>query len=182
MLQSRWPILYNGNQEKLLMENDSRESTWHGLISQAVVVGVMLAGSGVGRAEPEEAVKPAVSAARVVPARVLGGDPACGAGAGDCFVANGTPGCDDVACCNTVCGLDPFCCANNWDQFCANRAVDECGGGDPTGACCIFESCRDLTEADCTASGGVFQALVDCVAANCAGGATPSRSGTDSRP
>ena len=39
------------------------------------------------------------------------GDPAppCGQG-GNCFEANGTPGCDDDNCCDAVCALDPSCC------------------------------------------------------------------------
>jgi hypothetical protein len=55
-----------------------------------------------------------------------GGNPACGPGAGDCFVANGTPGCDDVACCETVCAVDPFCCDVAWDSICASEALKLC--------------------------------------------------------
>jgi hypothetical protein len=51
------------------------------------------------------------------------GDP----GAGDCCLANGTPGCDDDACCNAVCLVDPICCAAAWDVLCANQAVTLCG-------------------------------------------------------
>ncbi len=50
---------------------------------------------------------------------VMGGDPACGPGAGPCSESNGTPGCEHVECCNIVCDLDPFCCAEEWDEFCA---------------------------------------------------------------
>ena len=54
------------------------------------------------------------------PARFsMGGHPACGPGAGPCSESNGTPGCDDVECCNRVCDLDPFCCDEEWDEFCA---------------------------------------------------------------
>ena len=56
------------------------------------------------------------------------GDPA----AGSPFEANGTPGCLDVACCEIMCGLDPFCCEYAWDQTCADDAIFECGEcGDP---------------------------------------------------
>ncbi len=53
----------------------------------------------------------------------------CGPGAGPCDQANGTPGCDDVDCCNLICGQDPFCCDTEWDQICANAAIEQCGGG-----------------------------------------------------
>ncbi len=59
----------------------------------------------------------------------LGGCP----GEGDCFKANGTPGCNDACggvpcdgCCETVCAVDPFCCDVLWDQACANQAQDLC--------------------------------------------------------
>ena len=45
-----------------------------------------------------------------------GSNPACGEGAGRCDQANGSPGCEDVTCCNSVCALDPFCC----DVFVSN--------------------------------------------------------------
>ena len=47
-------------------------------------------------------------------------------GSGDCFTANGTPGCDDGTCCDTVCAVDPFCCTNQWDTQCANEAQSLC--------------------------------------------------------
>ncbi len=44
----------------------------------------------------------------------------------------GTPGCNDVTCCNAVCSADPFCCVVKWDAFCAESALtlcpDQCGG------------------------------------------------------
>ena len=49
-------------------------------------------------------------------------------GEGDCCAANGTPGCDDATCCDTVCGNDPFCCDNQWDQLCADAAIVDCAG------------------------------------------------------
>ncbi len=50
------------------------------------------------------------------------GDP----GAGDCCVANGTPGCDDETCCMSVCAADAFCCTGNWDALCATQAASLC--------------------------------------------------------
>ncbi|MBL9119270.1 MAG: trypsin-like peptidase domain-containing protein [Phycisphaerae bacterium] len=59
--------------------------------------------------------------------------PGCGnPGAGDCFVADFTPYCNDAACCDYICSIDPFCCTNSWDNQCANEAVTfctpQCGG------------------------------------------------------
>jgi hypothetical protein len=69
----------------------------------------------------------------------------CGAGAGDCFAdaGNGTPGCDDVECCNTVCGTDPFCCIDTWDEICAGQAEDNCAMLEtcgPDAGSCFFEN------------------------------------------
>lgn len=50
----------------------------------------------------------------------------CGVFAGDCCAANGTPGCDDPTCQNTICAVDPFCCDTEWDQICADQAPDLC--------------------------------------------------------
>jgi hypothetical protein len=47
----------------------------------------------------------------------------CGDGAGSCNADNDTPGCDDVDCCNAVCGLDPYCCLVDWDDVCAAAAA-----------------------------------------------------------
>ncbi len=55
-----------------------------------------------------------------------GGDP-CGLPlAGGCFTANGTLGCDDASCCNTVCTIDPDCCNIGWDQACVDLALANC--------------------------------------------------------
>lgn len=61
--------------------------------------------------------------------------PICGAPtSGDCCAANGTPGCDDAACCELVCSVDPFCCDVQWDGVCADEACGIgglCFGPDP---------------------------------------------------
>ncbi|MFQ5415088.1 MAG: hypothetical protein ACE5E6_11580, partial [Phycisphaerae bacterium] len=63
----------------------------------------------------------------------------CGPDAGDCCTPNGTPGCDDVACCESVCAIDPFCCDSQWDGICADEALADpnctCGGGVPNDNC-----------------------------------------------
>jgi hypothetical protein len=40
----------------------------------------------------------------------------------DCCTT-GTPGCSDQACCELVCGLDPFCCDVAWDTICVGEAA-----------------------------------------------------------
>ena len=50
-------------------------------------------------------------------------------GTGNCFFANGTVGCEDSACCQTVCDLDPFCCNVEWDSLCGRLAAELCNGG-----------------------------------------------------
>ncbi|UCC31530.1 MAG: S8 family serine peptidase, partial [Phycisphaerales bacterium] len=53
------------------------------------------------------------------------GSPWC-PGEGDCCVANLTPGCEDVGCCETVCAMDDYCCVFEWDEFCADMAIGAC--------------------------------------------------------
>ena len=55
--------------------------------------------------------------------------------AGSCCEPNGTPACDDGACCASVCSYDPFCCETEWDSICADEAASDlncldcvCGG------------------------------------------------------
>ena len=52
---------------------------------------------------------------------------ACGIkAAGDCCIDNGTPFCDDEACCEAVCAVDAFCCDTSWDGICADQAAKLC--------------------------------------------------------
>jgi hypothetical protein len=44
----------------------------------------------------------------------------------DCCVPSGGVDCDDPACVNTVCGIDPFCCMVAWDQICADESLLLC--------------------------------------------------------
>ncbi len=50
----------------------------------------------------------------------------CGqAGLGQCWPGgNGTPGCEQEACCGDVCTMDPFCCEVEWDTLCADLGCD----------------------------------------------------------
>lgn len=52
--------------------------------------------------------------------------PMCDDAEGECTEPNGTPGCDDPACCVTVCTIDAFCCNISWDQACADHAIENC--------------------------------------------------------
>ncbi|MFO0873019.1 MAG: hypothetical protein U0575_03490 [Phycisphaerales bacterium] len=52
--------------------------------------------------------------------------PACGSAGHDCLTTGG-PFCDDIACCELVCGLDSFCCDVAWDGTCVQEAADFCG-------------------------------------------------------
>jgi len=52
--------------------------------------------------------------------------PSCAAGSGLCTEQNDTPGCEDVGCCDTVCGQDPYCCLNAWDDTCVEEEAMFC--------------------------------------------------------
>jgi len=81
----------------------------------------------------------------------------CGPGAGDCFSSNGTPGCEDEACCQLVCAGDPFCCDTSWDGLCADDALANCTIVSD-GACCLTDgTCVVDTAAACAALGGDYQ-------------------------
>ena len=57
------------------------------------------------------------------------GEPACDdpdPKAGDCTVETlGIPGCTDPECCKAVCGDEPFCCSDEWDQTCVDLGFGE---------------------------------------------------------
>ncbi len=52
--------------------------------------------------------------------------PECSGATGDCYSANGTPGCEDAFCCEAVCTFDSDCCTIEWDDICAGGAIDVC--------------------------------------------------------
>ncbi len=92
-------------------------------------------------------------------------DDSCGSpDAGDCFDSNGSPFCDDQACCETVCEIDPACCDPDagWEQGCVDLASLFCEGvcNANAGSCfesngtpgCSDDSCCDIVcavEPDC---------------------------------
>lgn len=77
---------------------------------------------------------------------------ACGEDeSGSCFEASDTPGCDRLQCCTLVCYHDPFCCDVNWDQQCANQAIENCVScGNPnTDSCAVVHETPFCNDADC---------------------------------
>ncbi len=84
--------------------------------------------------------------------------PLCGAGNGSCCFANGTPGCEQVACCESVCGADPYCCDVDWDAMCAEMTATDpncdCAGpcGPGTGNCCVANGTPGCDDAVCCTS------------------------------
>ncbi|MEM7228996.1 MAG: hypothetical protein AAF432_09295 [Planctomycetota bacterium] len=103
-----------------------------------------------------------------------GPDTACGfvacpndacPGQGACLVGGFTPGCQNEACCGTVCSLDSFCCNVEWDDICAADARDTpactiqrfpacatlaglCTSANGTPGCSDFDCCTTVCEAD----------------------------------
>jgi len=45
-----------------------------------------------------------------------------------CLVVHGPGGCNSTSCCTLVCGLDPTCCAIQWDADCVSIANTQCVG------------------------------------------------------
>ncbi|MEE9212069.1 MAG: FG-GAP-like repeat-containing protein [Phycisphaeraceae bacterium] len=94
------------------------------------------------------------------PAHAEAGDnPACGPGAGNCFIPHNNPGCDLEACCLLVCeAFTPFCCELLWDSACAAQAQELCdtsitcpGEGNcyephPSPSCADKECCAEVCE------------------------------------
>ena len=48
---------------------------------------------------------------------------------GDCCAGVTTPGCSNEACCEAVCGCDPYCCETTWDGDCAGTGLPGSGCG-----------------------------------------------------
>ena len=61
----------------------------------------------------------------------------CAFNTASCFVAHPTPGCNNFTCCVAVCQFDPFCCDQQWDNFCVSDANTTCAtcGGAGSGYC-----------------------------------------------
>jgi hypothetical protein len=65
----------------------------------------------------------------------------------DCFTASRVPGCSDSECCNTVCSIDPVCCATGWDADCVALANTNCLAANPP-VVTLSEIRSDQTGAD----------------------------------
>lgn len=79
---------------------------------------------------------------------------------GSCIAPHQNPGCENTECCQIVCAADPFCCATQWDDYCADEGwawcVATCAGplsgdclsahADP--ACSDPECCDVICTAD----------------------------------
>jgi len=80
---------------------------------------------------------------------------ACARGAGACTEANGTAGCAEIDCCNTVCPQDPFCCLNDWDNTCVDEEAMYCSSSCGAGAGDCFaahgEGLAGCEDPDCCA-------------------------------
>jgi hypothetical protein len=68
---------------------------------------------------------------------------------GSCFVQHPTPGCNDAVCCDAVCDDDPFCCNNQWDNFCVTGANQRCCGGNLTPSCFVVHNTPACSNAGC---------------------------------
>jgi hypothetical protein len=81
---------------------------------------------------------------------------------GDCCTANGSPGWNDMACCEVVCLFGPPCCGalgGTWDSSCANFAAGVCE------ICCSTNAeCDDSDEctSDTCVNGSCENTPVNC--------------------
>jgi hypothetical protein len=102
-------------------------------------------------------------------AALCSGPPSPCPGTGACCKANGTPGCEDVTCCQIVCSIDPFCCDVAWDSICADEAnalcVDECGA--PGEDCCLGDETPEPEACGLDLNGGCNSTPPVFVTAGC---------------
>jgi len=60
-----------------------------------------------------------------------------------CNQSHGSPGCEDPACCNIVCTIDPLCCIQKWDVNCVAFANARCQPK-PESNCPCIGSCFEI--------------------------------------
>ncbi len=83
---------------------------------------------------------------------------------GDCCTIHDGPSCDDSACAECVCDIDPICCLEEWDDICISFVEDggecavECGCSrtptptpPPGGDCCSTHAGRGCDDSACQA-------------------------------
>ena len=80
---------------------------------------------------------PALRAFRA-PSGAAGTRPRGDPGAGECVEPHAGTGCNDEACCTLICARFAFCCLLEWDQGCADIALELC---EPPPACPAEGSC-----------------------------------------
>ena len=73
-------------------------------------------------------------------------------GTASCFEAHNEPFCNDGACCDSVCNVDPFCCEETWDLVCVEEAESLCNF-DPacpgSGVCFVAHANPGCNDSDC---------------------------------
>lgn len=83
-----------------------------------------------------------------------------GTGTGLCWDENNANvACSDLNCCETVCGIDPFCCDDQnedarWDDFCVAEANMLCAGHTTNGNPAAPDKCNTPLNHSCFASPG----------------------------
>jgi hypothetical protein len=96
-----------------------------------------------------------------------------------CLEPNTTGGCENAACCKTICSLDPQCCSEAWDLTCVALADETCTGlcgSSVAGDCQVPHAapgCRDTEccDAVCAADPTCCSVTWDASCALIAGGA-----------
>jgi hypothetical protein len=97
------------------------------------------------------------------------GFPACNAqNPNNCFMANASTGCGNVACCNIVCAVDPFCCNIQWDGICAGEAGTMCpitidAANPPTAAANPYQPGQPFTDVLDTGMGATVTAGIGAI-------------------
>lgn len=81
------------------------------------------------------------------------GTPSVCPGEGNCNATHANGGCNDAACCEGVCSVDPSCCAGPWDVICVSLAADICQGNCqpicPAGSLLEPETCGSRNNEAC---------------------------------
>jgi hypothetical protein len=108
---------------------------------------------------------------------VCAGGGTCPPSANDCCAPSpdGTPGCNDPACCDLICAADPFCCDTAWDGLCSGAALTQCpqcaGLGCPKGGTPPpNDECENATDGGVLTFGVpvVFTGNNECATPDCA--------------
>ncbi len=89
---------------------------------------------------------------------VCEGTPSVCPSEGNCNAPHATGGCNDGACCEAVCSVDPSCCSGPWDAICVSLAAEICQGNCqpscPSGSNLEPEACGSRSNDDCYSVNG----------------------------